>query len=145
MSAVRPASGVVSPFGRAARAMASVLFAGAFAVGAAVAQAPPGAAVAIGWDETATGLRGEHYNSRRFFCPAVEDLDAHMVWGTGIYTDHSSICAAAVHAGVIGADGGEVVIQEVDGLENYDGTVRNGVTSGDYGAWFFSFQFLEGR
>jgi hypothetical protein len=136
---------LVSPFGRAGRAVAATLFAGALAFGAALAQPPRDATVAIGWGATATGLRGEHYNSRRFFCPEVEDPGVHAVWGTDIYTDHSSICAAAVHAGVIGAEGGEVVIQEVDGLENYDGTVRNGVTSADFGAWFFSFQFLEGR
>ena len=113
-------------------------------VAQAAAQGPDAVAV-IDWGETATHLRGDHYNSRRFLCPPVEDPGAYRVWGTEIYTDHSSICAAGVHAGVIGTAGGEVVIQEVDGLENYDGTVRNGVTSRDFGAWFFSFQFLEGR
>lgn len=96
----------------------------------------------IGWDATAVPLRGLHYNARSFRCPVTADPSRYAVWGTGLYTDNSSICAAAVHAGVITGEGGIVTIQEMDGLENYLGTERNGIRSRDYGAWFFSFMFI---
>ena len=97
----------------------------------------------LDWTDDAVGLRTRHYDQRTFVCPATADPTAYPVWGTGIYADHSSICAAAVHAGVItAAEGGPVTIQEVDGLEDYIGTTRNGITSQSLGAWYFSFQFV---
>lgn len=67
------------------------------------------------------------------------------VWGTGTYTDDSSICTAAVHAGLITlADGGEVTFRLVEGQESYAGSSANGVDSTDYGHWGASFEFVEG-
>lgn len=109
--------------------------------GASAQPATP-VAVEIPWTETAVPLRADHYNARSFTCPATEDPTLFEVWGTNLYTDNSSICAAAVHAGMITTAGGVVTIQEVDGLEAYDGTTRNGVVSLDYGVWFFTFQFI---
>lgn len=69
------------------------------------------------------------------------------VWGTDIYTDDSPICRAAVHRGVIGKNGGRVTVQLLPGQSNYQGSARNGVTTGDYGSWDGSYQFvvLPGR
>jgi hypothetical protein len=65
------------------------------------------------------------------------------VWGTGTYTDDSSICTAAVHAGLITVvDGGEVTFRLVAGQESYDGSSANGVDSSDYGSWGGSFEFV---
>jgi hypothetical protein len=77
----------------------------------------------------------------RFVCPAANQTG--NVWGTDIYTDDSSICEAAVHAGVIGRDGGTVHYERLGGQQSFRGSVRNGVSSSDYGAWPGSFRFVE--
>ena len=66
--------------------------------------------------------------------------EAGRIWGTTIYTADSSICAAAVHAGVITAeDGGLVAIEVVAGQDTYEGTEANGVISSAYGSSGLSF------
>jgi hypothetical protein len=75
-------------------------------------------------------------------CPPNGAADS--VWGTDVYTDDSSICAAAVHAGLITFEsGGPVVFEIVDGRQAYTGSQRNGVTSYDYGPWSGSFVFMR--
>ncbi|MEM8695963.1 MAG: LCCL domain-containing protein [Pseudomonadota bacterium] len=69
---------------------------------------------------------------------------AGTVWGTDTYTDDSGICQAALHAGVVPAEGGDVTINIVDGLESYTGSEANGVDSRDYGSWSGSFEFETG-
>jgi beta-lactamase regulating signal transducer with metallopeptidase domain len=63
------------------------------------------------------------------------------VWGSGVYTDDSSIEAAAVHAGVL-RDGekGMVKITILPGQDSYQGCSQNGVTSSSYGPWAGSFR-----
>jgi hypothetical protein len=63
------------------------------------------------------------------------------VWGTDIYTDDSTLCLAAVHAGVIGPDGGLVTVRRSEGRPLYLGSARNGVTSNDYGSYVASIRF----
>ncbi|MCP3139410.1 hypothetical protein LXT23_19010 [Pyxidicoccus sp. QH1ED-7-1] len=63
------------------------------------------------------------------------------VWGTDFYTDDSTVCAAAVHAGVIPATGGTVTLFIQPGQSSYSGTTRNGFTTSSYGAWGGSFSF----
>jgi hypothetical protein len=59
-------------------------------------------------------------------CP--KGCTAGTVYGTDIYTSDSSICVAAVHAGVFdAADGGEVKIRALPGKSSYKGSTRNGV------------------
>lgn len=66
-----------------------------------------------------------------------------VVWGTDVYTDDSSVCSAAVHAGRLTlAGGGTVRIQIGPGKEAFHGSVRNGVATSDYGAWGGSFTFV---
>ncbi len=63
------------------------------------------------------------------------------VWGTGTYTSDSSICTAAVHFGwITQAEGGTVSFRQVGGMDAYQGSDQNGVTSSDYGSWGSSFQ-----
>ncbi|MGE5361782.1 MAG: LCCL domain-containing protein [Bacteroidales bacterium] len=58
------------------------------------------------------------------------------VWGTDIYTGDSSIAAAAVHAGLVPAGEPALVKVTVERpLPQYHGSVRNGVTSHDYGTY----------
>lgn len=51
------------------------------------------------------------------------------VWGTVDYTDDSSICRAAVHAGVISASGGTIRITIRTGLNSYRGSSAHGIKS----------------
>lgn len=58
------------------------------------------------------------------------------VWGTDVYTGDSSLALAAVHAGALKP--GETAIVRVTvmrPLSHYQGSVRNGVTSHDYGQY----------
>lgn len=56
------------------------------------------------------------------------------VWGTDIYTGDSLLSAAAVHAGAIKLDETAVVrVTVMSPLAHYQGSIRYGVTSHDYG------------
>lgn len=73
-------------------------------------------------------------------CPAEMVGDEATVWGTDIYTNDSSVCLAAAHAGVITlADGGMVKVTMLPGEEEYEGSKQNGVQSNAYGSWEQSF------
>lgn len=63
------------------------------------------------------------------------------VWGVDIYTQDSSICAAAVHAGAIPRSGGMVKVKAAPGCKSYKGSARNGVTTGDWASYDGSFYF----
>jgi len=63
------------------------------------------------------------------------------VWGTDVYTDDSSICRAAVHAGRISLAGGPVTVTRGDGRPLYVGSTRNGVRSNDFGQYPVSISF----
>lgn len=65
------------------------------------------------------------------------------IWGTDVYTDDSSVCTAAVHAGLITfAEGGQVTIEMRPGQDAYVSSERNGVVSDDYGAWGGSYALV---
>jgi hypothetical protein len=90
------------------------------------------------WGLTAGRHRGNDGQQFEFECPAGGEPD--RVWGEDIYTDDSSVCTAAVHAGVITIEeGGTVTIEIRPGLESYEGTTRNGITTIPYGTWGGSF------
>src|SRR5260221_4742015 len=55
------------------------------------------------------------------------------VYGMDIYTSDSRICRAALHAGVIGKQGGSVSVVPQPGRTAYAGVTRNGVTSSNWG------------
>ena len=77
-----------------------------------------------------------------FDCPPLTSLSGHL-WGTEVYTDDSHICEAAVHAGAtVMAVGGPVRFEKLPGQESYMGSVRNGVSSWDWGVWGQSFSFV---
>jgi LCCL domain len=106
--------------------------------------APPGsgqfAASPKSWERKATEYRGKNGTTVTLACSAGGN--AGSVWGTGTYTDDSSICTAAVHAGLITvAAGGAVTIQIAPGKDAYQGTTANGVTSSSYGTFSGSFTF----
>ncbi|XP_054856682.1 cysteine-rich secretory protein LCCL domain-containing 2 [Eublepharis macularius] len=69
----------------------------------------------------------------RSYCPAYckeEPSYWAPVYGTNVYADNSSICKAAVHAGVLTDDaGGYVDVMPVDKKKYYNGSLKNGIQS----------------
>lgn len=105
--------------------------------------APDEEAPDVSWDLDAAQYRGEDGKRVAFLCPPDGELGS--VWGTETYTDDSSVCSAAVHAGIINpVEGGRVVIEIAPGEDSYEGSAENGVTSSDYGSWGGSFTFPVG-
>ena len=93
------------------------------------------------WQMTARQLREGDEDHSRMTCPAGGS--AHVVWGSDVYSDDSSVCTAAVHLGIITfEEGGEVLIDHLPGRDGYEGKRRNGVASGSWGSWSGSFAFV---
>ncbi len=97
----------------------------------------------INWRSNAVDYREQIGTEFRFGCPELGLGSFTRVWGTDVYTTDSSICSAAVHAGMITDAGGAVAIQIVDGRSVYDASERHGVSSLNYGPWNTSFIFIE--
>lgn len=96
----------------------------------------------INWATQADSMRGRNGQQFTFTCPAGGPISS-RVWGASVYTDDSSICTAAVHAGYIEVgSGGTVTIEIRPGQPNYAGISRNGVASRAYGSWPGSFVFV---
>ena len=92
------------------------------------------------WGANVTEYRGQIGRRVTVVCPA--DGRVSDVYGTDTYTDDSSVCTAAVHAGVITLRGGGVVTMVVGaGLPAYEASTRNGITSRSFGQWSGSFSF----
>ena len=89
---------------------------------------------------TAAGYRG---SGKTISCGcAGSETRAGLVWGSGPYTDDSKICRAAMHAGVIGISGGNVILRMVGPRSSYGRSSANGVNASNYGAWRGSFIFI---
>jgi LCCL domain len=128
-----------------ARRPLAVVLAAAAALGATGASASPRTVeptpTGSDWTANAQTLRTATGSRFLYVCPANGRLD--QVWGTRVYTDDSSVCTAAVHAGLITvAEGGLVTIEHLPGQSSYTGSVANGVTSVSWGAWGGSFQLI---
>jgi len=92
----------------------------------------------IAWDTTPAGFKGEVGQTYTFRCPP--EGTAQIIFGSDVYTDFSSICTAAVHAGVINlASGGIVTIEFRPGRSIYGVTTRNGIKSNTNGTHTRSF------
>ncbi len=114
----------------------SITFAPGMEAPAAAAPVPPGA-TAFTWRDAATRFRGRNGTAIRAYCPPGGPPGT--VWGSGVYTDDSSICGAAQHAGRIGPAGGTFTVRILPGMPRYMGRPSNGVVSRDYGAYPGSF------
>ena len=91
----------------------------------------------IQWTTAAVTFNTAPGRSYRFQCSAGGD--GGVVWGSDVYTTGSSICPAAVHAGVITMEGGEITIEMRPGRTVYGSTQRNGITSNPSGEYPSSF------
>lgn len=108
----------------------------------AVSNPPPADAKRISWTThpQSLGLKGKNGQRFSFYCNPGGNFG--RIWGTGVYTDDSSICTAAVHAGLIRRDqGGYVTIVIRPGQNSYRATKRYGVQSLSYGKWNGSYIF----
>jgi hypothetical protein len=98
------------------------------------------------WSDTAFWYRAAKGSQFDFQCPPGGF--AAPIWGTGVYIEGSSICAAAVHAGAITlADGGLVTIEILPGEASYPGSSANGITSETFataGQFDASFRVVNG-
>ncbi len=84
------------------------------------------------------GFRGR--TAQNFFFNVAGEAGGPL-WGTDVYTDDSSLGAAAVHAGILRpGEAGVVKVTILPGRASYRGSVRNGVRSSDYEAWDGSFR-----
>ena len=84
-------------------------------------------------------------------CPSIwwEELGERYVWGTDVYTDDSTVCFAAVHAGLIepiyedeSFDRTVVVVEYLGPQPYFSASDRNGIQTADYGPWTGSFRFV---
>ena len=66
----------------------------------------------------------------------VQGATQGQLWGTDVYTGDSALSVAAVHAGLVKPGATEVLkVTVVAPLQRYLGSVRNGVTSHDFGRY----------
>ena len=103
----------------------------------------PSAPIPITWT-TGTGKWVGYWGRREtVLCPAGGQLEG--AWGTDIYTDDSSICTAAVHAGLISIqEGGQATIEMRPDYGQYAGSARNGVQTGDWmEPWTGAYVFVK--
>jgi hypothetical protein len=109
--------------------------------GESPAQSPAaGDGTATAWTTTVWTLNGKLGQTLTFACPPGGK--EHSVWGSDIYTADSSICSAAVHAGLITFEqGGTVTLEVRPGRSVYGSTNRNGIATGAYGSYSSSFVF----
>ena len=98
-----------------------------------------------GWTTSAMEYRGQNGVIVGYECaPNPDRVAVGTVWGTGTYSDDSSVCAAGVHAGAITfAKGGVVVFEALAGQESYTGSNQNGVESANWPSWQGSFSILQ--
>jgi hypothetical protein len=90
------------------------------------------------WSVHAMDRRGQDGQCFEYTCPP--NGTAFPIWGTLVYTDDSSICTAAVHAGAITlGQGGTVRILIRPGQNAYPASSRGGIASDAWGIWEGSF------
>jgi LCCL domain len=96
--------------------------------------------IEAGCSFSADQIEGDPGSTNIVACPAGCDGDG-VVYGTDVYTGHTYICIAAIHAGLINSQqGGTVGVIIEKGHPAYRGSTRNKVHSYDYGKFSSSFR-----
>jgi len=86
---------------------------------------------------TVTNLPGEL--GARYLVACPDGCGTGTIWGTGVYTDDSSVCSAAIHNGVVTSEGGVFSLVLLPGRDDYHATRRHDVASSSWGTWARSF------
>lgn len=87
-------------------------------------------------------LKGVKGAQHTVTCPS--DCKSQPVWGSNPYTDDSSVCAAAIHAGAIDNKAGGRVRLVIQGdIRKAPGSTKNGVKSQAWKYWNRSFQIIR--
>jgi hypothetical protein len=73
---------------------------------------------------------------------SAEAMASGPIWGSGPYTADSSLCRAAVHAGLADGAVDEIEIRVLPGLVSFPASRRNGVDSGAWGNYGLSFEVI---
>jgi hypothetical protein len=114
---------------------------GSFKVEAVKGRSPRGAAPkprVMADPGTLVGFRGQNGKS---FLIEITGQNTGSAWGTGVYTDDSSLATAAVHAGIVKVGQKAVVkVTILPGEQQYTGSDRNGITSNNWGDWLGSYR-----
>ena len=92
----------------------------------------------IDWNTTGGGFKNDVGMTYKFQCPP--NGKEGIIWGSDVYTADSSICTAAVHAGLFSLEeGGTVTVEFRPGRLTYGSTMRNGIKSNTFGEFSRSF------
>jgi len=98
------------------------------------------APVILDWFNRITLFRPQLGTTFTFLCAANGTLGT--IYGTSFYTDDSTVCTAALHAGKISTPrGGQISVLMSQGRASYAGSKKRGVTSFSYGSWSGSYSF----
>lgn len=103
--------------------------------------------IEAGCSFNANQIHGELGSTYIVSCPAGCDSGYHVLYGTDLYTGHSYICTAAIHAGLINPQGGSVEVIIEKGRPAYRGSTQHKIKSDDLGKFDSSFRLapLNGR
>lgn len=71
----------------------------------------------------------------------IEAMAAGSVWGDGPYTGDSGVCRSALHAGAVGAYGGNIRLRIEAGRASYPAATRNGVEGASWASYATSLTF----
>jgi len=106
-------------------------------------QSPASGHVALLWTQSVgDDLKYPSGANYLFFCPPNGERES--IWGTFYYSADSSVCYAAVHAGVINMQhGGNIIVNISAGRKGYVSGLRSGIKSSSYPSWPKTFAFIN--
>ncbi|MGB3616230.1 MAG: LCCL domain-containing protein [Elainellaceae cyanobacterium] len=131
----------VLPFVRRSAAHLSLSLIGLFCLTLPVLATPNIPTVA--WSDTAIAYQTRIGEDITLYCPTSGTPTP--TWGTDRYTADSSVCSAAVHAGLITlAEGGAIAIRMMPG-DAAVASERNGIVTGSHSGTAASFTFTNPR
>ena len=93
----------------------------------------------IGGSSRFSGPLGNRFT---VYCEKECSKKENNVFGDQVYTDDSSICQAAIHAGLLTDKGGEIQFILEQGKQLYEGSLKNGIKSQRRGNYLRSFRIL---
>jgi hypothetical protein len=85
-------------------------------------------------------IKGEPGSVHELLCPAGCEKDV-AIFGTDVYSAGSPVCPAAMHAGLVSEQGGQVTVVLEGPRPAFRGSKRNGIESRDWSADRGSYRF----